>query len=56
MSRQELKETFEKLKGYISFHLSEPIKSIDFGRYGWIQFDSEDNMNKNFKICQNLII
>jgi len=36
----------EKLPGFLSLSLSEPLRSNDFIRFGWILFDSEDNCQK----------
>jgi len=46
INRWEILETLEKVDGFVSLSLSEPLKSHDLSRFGWILFDSEDNCNK----------
>jgi len=56
ISRWDLTEAFEKLTGFVSLSLSEPFKSQEFIRYGWILFDTEANCNKAFEYLKTLNI
>lgn len=56
ISRWEILETLEKVPGFLSLSLSEPLKSHDFSRFGWILFDSEDNSNKAAYDLNNFMI
>ncbi len=56
ISRWDLTEAFEKLTGFVSLSLSEPFKSQEFIRYGWILFDTEANGNKAFEYLKTLNI
>lgn len=56
ISRLEILDTLEKVTGFLSLSLSEPLKSHDFSRFGWILFDSEDNCNKAAYDLNNFMI
>ena len=56
ISRWEILETLEKVDGFLSLSLSEPLKSHDFSRFGWILFNSEDNCNKAAYDLNNFMI
>ena len=49
ISRWEIKQVYyyikvlEKLPGFKSLSLSEPLRSNEYLRFGWILFDSEEN-------------
>jgi len=56
ISRWDLTEAFQKLSGFVSLSLSEPFKSQEFIRYGWILFSSEANCNQAFEYLKTLNI
>ena len=56
ISRWDLADALRKIPGFLSLSLSEPLKSQDFIRFGWILFDSEENCNKAFELLNTLII
>jgi hypothetical protein len=56
ISRWDIEESVSKIPGYVSLSLSEPLKNNDFGRLGWILFDSEEKCSKAQDLLQNLTI
>lgn len=44
--KNDIKEEVSKVPGYVSIHMSEPIKKQNFIRYGWIVFADKDSFNK----------
>lgn len=55
VSRQALLEIFEKLPGFASLSLSDPLRSHDFVRYGWAAFRSEEQCAKGFLMAQQVL-
>jgi hypothetical protein len=56
ISRWDLTDSLKKISGFMSLSLSEPLKSQDFIRFGWILFDTEENCNKAYELLNTLII
>eukprot|EP01015_Nassula_variabilis_P037649 TRINITY_DN999_c0_g1_i3.p1 TRINITY_DN999_c0_g1~~TRINITY_DN999_c0_g1_i3.p1 ORF type:complete len:679 (-),score=87.66 TRINITY_DN999_c0_g1_i3:160-2196(-) len=56
VSRWDIKESLIKVPGFISLSLSEPLKSQEYTRFGWVLFDTEENCNKAASILSNLVI
>jgi len=56
ISRWDLEEELSKFTGFVSLSLSEPLKSQEFIRLGWILFDTEDHCNKAYELLNNLVI
>lgn len=53
-SRKELYEIVSKLEGFVSLSLSEPVKSPNNSRYGWISLDSDNNTEKAIKALSEI--
>ena len=51
-----MEEELSKFTGFVSLSLSEPLKSQEFIRLGWILFDTEDHCNKAYELLNNLVI
>lgn len=49
ISRKELFDTVSKIEGFVSMSLSDPVKSPNNSRYGWITFDNDANTDKALK-------
>jgi len=56
ISRWDLTDAFKKLQGFLSLSLSEPLKSQEFIRFGWILFDTEENCNQAYELLKTLNI
>lgn len=46
ISRWELLDKVKNINGFVSFSMSEPLKTYNFVRYAWVSFDSEENCKK----------
>lgn len=46
ISRWELLDKVRQTKGFVSFSMSEPLKTQDFERYAWVSYDSEENCRR----------
>ena len=46
ISRYDIQELVEKMEGYRSLAMSDPLRKNDFTRNCWVEFDSEENTNK----------
>lgn len=55
VSRKALLEIFEKLPGFASLSLSDPLRSHDFVRYGWAAFRSEEECARGFLMAQQVL-
>lgn len=44
--RRTLEKIFEEMEGYICLSLSEPLRTQEFVRFGWVIFDSNENCAK----------
>lgn len=42
LGRQDIYDIIQKVPGFVSLSISEPVPSQQFQRYGWIVFESED--------------
>eukprot|EP01017_Pseudomicrothorax_dubius_P008839 TRINITY_DN12928_c0_g1_i4.p1 TRINITY_DN12928_c0_g1~~TRINITY_DN12928_c0_g1_i4.p1 ORF type:complete len:578 (-),score=139.92 TRINITY_DN12928_c0_g1_i4:135-1868(-) len=56
ISRWDLEAALAKVPGFVSLSLSEPLKTQDYIRFGWILFDSEDKCAKAQAILVNFTI
>lgn len=45
-ARRDLEKIFEGMEGFICLSLSEPLRTQDFVRFGWVIFDSDANCAK----------
>ena len=52
ISRMSLLKIFEKLPGFASLSLSDPLRSHDFVRYGWAAFRNEKVCAEGFLMAQ----
>ena len=52
VSRKSLLKIFEKLPGFASLSLSDPLRSHDFVRYGWAAFRNESLCAEGFLMAQ----
>lgn len=43
MSRWDILNVVRSTPGFVSFSMSEPLKTYNFVRYGWVSYDSEEN-------------
>ena len=55
ISRQSLLDIFEKLEGFVSLSLSDPLRSHDFVRYGWAAFRTESACVEGFLRAQSFL-
>lgn len=55
VSRKALLDIFEKLPGFASLSLSDPLRSHDFVRYGWAAFRKEDMCAEGFLLAQQAL-
>ena len=56
ISRWDLKEILSKIPGFVSLSLSEPLRSQDYSRFGWILFETEENCDMALKSLTNLYV
>ena len=52
ISRESLLDIFQKIPGFASLSLSEPLRSQDFVRYGWAAFRTEEDCAKGYLVAQ----
>lgn len=56
ISRWEVLNIVKTTPGFVSFSLSDPLKTQNFVRYAWVSFDSEENCTKSKILLENASI
>lgn len=54
--KNDIKEVVSKLPGFVSVHMSEPIKKQNFIRYCWVVFESEETFSNAAAVLNGLCI
>ena len=56
VSRYDIRQVAESLKGYKDLTMSDPARKNNLTRYCWIEFDNEENSSKAFLALSGLIL
>ena len=56
IKRQDLLAVVNTTPGFVSFSMSEPLKTQNFTRYGWVCYDSDENCRKGKEILEKTTI
>lgn len=48
--------TVRNTPGFVSFSMSEPLKTQNFVRYAWVSFESEDACRKAKELLESVTI
>ncbi|MFS8160590.1 MAG: RNA recognition motif domain-containing protein [Candidatus Roizmanbacteria bacterium] len=56
ISRWDLLNTVRNTPGFVSFSMSEPLKTQNFVRYAWVSFESEEACRKAKDLLEHVAI
>jgi len=56
ISRSDLLDAVKQTKGFVSFSMSDPLKTQNFARYVWIGYDSDENCRNAIEYLKNCSI
>lgn len=56
ISRWALLDEIKNTQGFVSFSMSEPLKSFEFERYAWVTYNSEENCRAAKSILEDVRI